>query len=83
MRLKIYYENHLWVEEFNADESNDVVVSLNKFADLSHEEFISMYVGNKEQFKRKRPLNIKVLSEENLPDSVDWRTKGAVTPVKD
>jgi len=47
-RLKIYYENHKWVEEFNKDESNNIVVSLNKFADLSHEEFVSMYVGNKE-----------------------------------
>jgi hypothetical protein len=27
--------------------------------------------------------NVKVLSENSNADTIDWRTKGAVTPVKD
>ena len=31
----------------------------------------------------KKSSNIKVLDTESVPTSVDWTTKGAVTPVKD
>jgi cathepsin L len=83
-RLKVYYDNHLWVEEFNTDPANEgVVVELNKFADLTHEEFVSFYVGSPEFFKNRKKRETVVFPENDLPNSVDWRTKGAVTPVKD
>jgi C1A family cysteine protease len=31
----------------------------------------------------KKSSNIRVLSVDDIPASVDWTTKGAVTPVKD
>jgi cathepsin F len=31
----------------------------------------------------KKSSNIRVLDTESAPASVDWTTKGAVTPVKD
>jgi len=31
----------------------------------------------------KKSSNIRVLSTENVPITVDWTIKGAVTPVKD
>jgi hypothetical protein len=49
---------------------------------MTHEEFVSFYVGSHEQFNRKRERNVVILPESDA-DSVDWRTKGAVTPVKD
>ena len=30
----------------------------------------------------KKLSNVKVLDTENIPESVDWTTQGAVTPVK-
>jgi cathepsin F len=38
-------------------------------------------LGYRPQFKKSS--NIKVLDTESVPTSVDWTTKGAVTPVKD
>ena len=82
-RLSVYYENWKWVEDFPATQSEDssLKVELNKFADLTNEEFVAMYVSN--GIKERKPLNTVILETSNLPESVDWRTKGAVTPVKD
>jgi C1A family cysteine protease len=63
-------------------------VGLNKFADLSNEEFKELYLS-----KVKKPINIKRSTardwrQRNLqtcdaPSSLDWRKKGVVTAVKD
>jgi C1A family cysteine protease len=69
-------------------ESHDAEVhgwsmAINEFADLSWEEFASTYKG---YTHRKHPYgrsqNAHVNTGAELADSVDWRTKGAVTPVK-
>jgi len=71
------------IEEYNADEDNTAVLAINKFADLTHEEFLSFYVGSPKNFQAKNELNIELFDTSNLPSSVDWSTKGAVTKVKD
>ncbi|CAA0838487.1 Xylem cysteine proteinase 1 [Striga hermonthica] len=71
------------------DERNKVVANywlgLNEFADLSHEEFKKKYLGLKVDRLPNRgesTREFKYRDFENVPESVDWRKKGAVTGVK-
>jgi cathepsin F len=55
------------------------VFGLNKFSDMSVEEFKAKYLGY-------RGVGIQpneVMPSNGGPSNVDWRTKGAVSPVKD
>jgi len=67
-----------FVAEWNS-KPNSHRVGINKFADLSLKEFSTMYLGTR--------AVVNVTSYEPSvganPASVDWRTKGAVTPIKD
>ncbi len=55
-------------------------MGLNRFADLTPEEF-STRLGLKASL-RTAYGEVHQSSGEQLDDSVDWRTKNAVTPVK-
>jgi C1A family cysteine protease len=60
-------------------------MAVNEFTDLSWEEFSATYKGfNHRKGNYARSKNAHVTdSTVTLADDVDWRTKGAVTPVKD
>jgi C1A family cysteine protease len=58
-------------------------MSLNQFSDLTHTEFKALYVGGKKPSKAKVAAEVMPLPAAAPPAAVDWRTKGAVTPVKD
>lgn len=65
-------------------------VGLNKFADMSNDEFKKVYSTKiKKPFKRERIVRKRgVEREENTgwcaaPSALDWRTHGVVTGVKD
>ncbi|MQM03285.1 hypothetical protein Taro_036062, partial [Colocasia esculenta] len=90
-RLSIFKDNLRLIDEHNRPSNNHTyTLGLNHFADLSNEEFQSTYLGF-------RPSNITELmstptigrrqhvtrkGRDLIPDSLDWRDKGAVTPVK-
>ncbi|XP_010999738.1 PREDICTED: low-temperature-induced cysteine proteinase-like [Populus euphratica] len=63
-------------------------VGLNKFADLSNEEFKELYLSKVKKPINKRRFDAEDRSRRNLqscdaPSSLDWRKKGVVTAVKD
>ncbi|KAL8143747.1 hypothetical protein V2J09_016779 [Rumex salicifolius] len=85
-RFKTFKSNLKHIDERNK-EINSYWLGLKEFADLSHEEFKGRYLGLKAKQLPKRTLTQDFrygdLSEDSeLPKSVDWREKGAVTPVK-
>jgi len=79
-RLALFTENLREVEAINADPNMTSTATINKFSTWTKEER-SKLLG----FKHIQPaLERKEvwLDDSNLADSVDWVTKGAVTPVK-
>jgi len=84
LREQIFTRNVKFVNTFN-EESKDIRLAINQFADLTSAEFREMYlsslsaipVDQSETHQRFSP------TVTELPQSIDWRSKGAVTPVKD
>ncbi|XP_066263021.1 cathepsin L-like [Euwallacea similis] len=92
-RMKIFMDNAHKVSKHNKLYEQGLVtykLGLNKYADLLHHEFVNTLNGfnkSKTSFLNSEksrdgvtfipPANVKI------PDSVDWRDQGAVTPVKD
>jgi len=80
-RLGVYRQNIEFIEEHNRL-NKGFTVAINKFADMTSTEFASIYNGYK-MSDRKPMYTMKSSPNDFLADSVDWRTKGAVTGVKD
>lgn len=79
-RLSVFSKNFLKVQELNS--LNTHHNSLNKFADLTEQEFVAKYTGLKvPNTMRTNVAHVK--SDLKRPDSVDWRNSGAVNNVKD
>lgn len=83
-RFEIFKKNVAMIKAHDA-EKEGYTMAINEFADLTWEEFSMMYKGYKHvdnEYARSQNL-YEPAPNEILADSVDWRTKGAVTPVKD
>jgi len=76
IRYNVFKSNMDFVDAWNAQDYHRV--GINKFADLSIDEFSRMYLGMHVQFNATYSYEPSVSA-----DTVDWRTKGAVTPIKD
>ncbi|XP_052166956.1 stem bromelain-like [Oryza glaberrima] len=82
-RFEAFKANARYVSEFNKKEGMTYELGLNKFADMTLDEFVAMYAGAK--------LDAAVLlasipeAEEvvgDVPTAWDWRQHGIITPVK-
>ncbi len=84
-RNSIYDANVLRIAEHNAG-NYSWRMDVNKFADLTGEEFKARYAGGLNLRPKTRSLrangNVAVFNASANPTSVDWTTKGAVTPIK-
>lgn len=82
-RLGIFHKAVLEIKEINASQSS-FTAGLNKFADLTKEEFKSKYLGllPNAQNNLRNEVDLPTPVGGN-PLEVDWREKGAVNAVKD
>ncbi|KAL9372771.1 hypothetical protein Peur_035015 [Populus x canadensis] len=88
-RFNVFKENVIHVHKTNKMDK-PYKLKLNKFADMTNHEFRSVYAGSKvkrhKMFCGTTPRgNGSFMYEkvDEVPSSVDWRKKGAVTAVKD
>jgi C1A family cysteine protease len=79
-RFGIFVENLEKIVKLNAEHEH-AKFGINKFSDLTSTEFGAIYASGAEFVDHNEPTYTPEAIE--LPDSVDWRTKGAVTHVKD
>ncbi|CAN4115130.1 unnamed protein product [Withania somnifera] len=87
-RFQIFKENLNYIDEQNSIPNKSYKLGLTKFADLTNDEYRSIYLGMKSSADRVKLLKKKsdrYLPKvgDNLPESVDWREKGALVGVKD
>mmetsp|Transcript_44931 Transcript_44931/g.102502 ORF Transcript_44931/g.102502 Transcript_44931/m.102502 type:complete len:334 (-) Transcript_44931:98-1099(-) len=84
-RFGVFKQNVDLVEAENAKQLT-YKLGVNEFADLTADEFASMYLGGvppaEERHDGAAYLGEHEVTGEELPTSVDWSTKGAVTPIK-
>jgi cathepsin L len=79
-RYRTFKSNMDFVESFN--KLGRHTVAMNKFGDLTATEFGKMFKGLKMDIKSNVTGDVITASKVALPGTFDWRTKGAVTAVK-
>ncbi|WJX14976.1 putative cysteine protease rd21b [Trifolium repens] len=88
-RFEIFKDNLRYIESHNNVEKQSFKLGLTKFADLTNEEYRSMFLGTRTRKSKgllsgfKKSTRYAFRDDDKLPESVDWREKGAVVDVKD
>ncbi|XP_052168460.1 zingipain-2-like [Oryza glaberrima] len=85
-RFEVFKANARYISDFNKKKGMSYVLGLNKFSDLTYEEFAAKYTGGKVDASAFATATSS--PDEELPVGVppatwDWRLNGAVTDVKD
>jgi KDEL-tailed cysteine endopeptidase len=83
-RFEVFRQNIRMIVAHNLDSTQNFTMGVNQFADLTPDEFKSMI----SRFSVQGPIagygcKAFTSSASGAPASLDWRTKGAVTSVKD
>jgi len=78
-RFEIFRDNMKYIEEMNILGKN-ITLGETQFSDLTEDEFKKLQMTN---VFFSRTCNTYSYTESNIPASIDWRERNAVTPVKD
>lgn len=82
-RFAIFRNNFINILEHNSDLSQNFTMGINQFTDLTPEEFKAQYIGGLKTEVGSYGCKSFSSGASGAPSSIDWRSKGAVTSVKD
>ena len=84
-RFEIFVSNVREIVNHNSDRSQNYTLGINQFTDLTTDEFKDTYISGLDAklLGAKSACTKFSSSSGSAPTSLDWRTKNAVTPVKD
>ncbi|GAM19710.1 hypothetical protein SAMD00019534_028850 [Acytostelium subglobosum LB1] len=82
IRLSNFVSNLATISEYNAKHHGRATFGLNQFSDLSIEEFRKTHLNYVPTHKKASQVRQHFDYPSNIPERVDWRAKGFVTPVK-
>ncbi|KAF8563434.1 hypothetical protein P879_11598 [Paragonimus westermani] len=80
-RFTVFKNNLMRAELYQTLEQGTATYGITQFSDLTAEEFRSLY-ANANMKNRPRTRETDVENVLHIPDSVDWRSLGAVNPVE-
>ncbi|RWR77070.1 senescence-specific cysteine protease SAG39 [Cinnamomum micranthum f. kanehirae] len=81
-RFKIFKYNVERIESFNNAGDKSYKLSVNEFADLTNKEFTASRNGYRAFCRESKVTSFMYENVTAVPASMDWRKKGAVTPIK-
>ncbi|KAL1532134.1 Senescence-specific cysteine protease sag12 [Salvia divinorum] len=84
-RYQIFKDNVQHIERHNQEGKHTYKLGINKFADLTNEEFLAKYArGSVPSFKApsSNQSSFEYKDMKDVPPSLDWRDHNAVTPIK-
>ncbi|KAF7141405.1 hypothetical protein RHSIM_Rhsim06G0132600 [Rhododendron simsii] len=81
-RLKIFKDNVEYIKSSNKAATKPYKLGVNQFADLTNEEFKLRNTYKSHRFSTASS-SFKYENVTDVPSSLDWRKKKAVTPIKD
>jgi len=82
-RLGVFNENYQRVQDSNSNPAHTFTLELNKFADMSPEEFKKTYLKHEHSETHEVSNTTEYEVDLESTGSVDWTTTDAVTGVKD
>ncbi|RDY05171.1 Senescence-specific cysteine protease SAG39 [Mucuna pruriens] len=85
-RFQIFKNNVQFIESFNAAGDKPFNLSINQFADLHNDEFKALLINGQKKAYRVGTVtetSFRYDTVTKIPATMDWRKRGAVTPIKD
>ena len=82
-RFAIFRKNIINIISHNSDANQNFTMGVNQFTDLTPDEFRMMYVSGLKAEVGSYGCKTFSSGASGAPSTIDWRTKGAVTSVKD
>ena len=82
-RFQVFRNNLREIIVHNLDHTQNFTMGVNQFTDLTPEEFKAQFVGGLKTEVGSYGCKTFTSSASGAPDTIDWRSKGAVTSVKD
>jgi len=80
-RQGLFEKKLIEIKQHNAGDST-YKKGINKFSDLTQEEFRSRWTGYNRMSSKAPVADLSHMKVSDVPNDIDWRTKGVVTKVK-